>query len=369
MGATIIKLEIPGKGDDSRKYGPYINGESAYYANLNRNKMGITLNLKHPIGKQLFLKLVKKVDILIENFRPGVMEKLGFGYERLRLVNEMLIYGAISGFGSYGPYSQRAGYDIISQAMGGLMSITGPQDSEPTRSGNAMGDILGGLNLTIGLLAALNARKIIGHGQRVDVSLVDSVVSSLENAFIRYSESGQLPERMGNRYAAIAPYDSFKAQDGYVIIACGNQKLFEILCNEMLKKPEMITDDRFTTIQDRLENIDVLKEHIEAWTKQYTVKEIVDLALEKGIPASPIYNLKQILEDEHIAKVREMFVDIDHPAIGRLKITGSPIKLMETMPQIKRPSPTLGQHNAEVYMGMLELTSQELEEYKNQGII
>ena len=189
FGASVLKIEVPGRGDDARGYGPYENGESMYYANLNRNKKGITLNLKADAGKEIFLKLVKDADILLENYRPGVMDKLGLGYETLRGLNPRLIYGALSGFGSYGPYSQRPGYDIVSQGMGGLMSITGAEGGEPTRSGNAMGDILGGMNLVIGVLLAVHARDLTGVGQRIDISLVDSVVASLENAYVRYFKS------------------------------------------------------------------------------------------------------------------------------------------------------------------------------------
>ena len=176
FGADVIKIEMPRKGDDTRGFGPFVNGESLYYANINRNKKGITLNLKSEEGKNIFLEMVKHADVVVENYRPGVMEKLGLGYDELAKVNNQIIYGAVSGFGCYGPYSERPGYDIIAQAMGGLMSITGQEGGEPTRVGNAMGDVLGGMNLTIGILTALNARKIIGKGQRVDVSLVDSVV-------------------------------------------------------------------------------------------------------------------------------------------------------------------------------------------------
>lgn len=369
MGAKVIKVEIPGKGDDSRAFGPYINGASAYFANMNRNKMGITLNLKHPTGKKLFKELIKKVDILIENFRPGVMERLGLGYDELNEINDQLIYAAVSGFGSYGPYSQRPGYDLISQAMGGVMSLTGLKGSTPTRAGNALGDVLGGMNLVIGILAAVNARHLIGHGQKVDVSLVDSVVASLENAFVRYLEHHELPERNGNAYASLAPCDSYQAKDGYVVIACGNRKLYEIFCKDVLKMPELTTDERFLTAQDRVKNIDALTEYIESWTKNHDVDEIVEIMLSKGVPAGPIYNLEQILEDEHIAKAREMFFEMEHPTIGKIKVIGNPVKLHDTMPRIWNHSPELGEHNEEIYGGMLGKTNDQLVKYKEEGII
>ena len=367
---TVLDLTrvVAGRGDDARGYGPYENGESMYYANLNRNKRGITLNMKSEKGKEAFLKLVEKADILIENFRPGVMDKLGLGYDRLKEINPRLIYGAVSGFGSYGPYAMRPGYDIVSQAMGGLMSVTGAKGGEPTRSGNAMGDILGGMNLVIGVLAAVNYRNMTGKGQRVDISLVDSVVASLENAYVRYFKSHELPVRNGNAYASIAPYDAYHAKDGYVIIACGNQKLYEKFCNEVVNMPWMITDERFLTVPLRVENNEIQKKYIEEWTTKYTVDEVVDIVLSHGIPAGPIYNVKQITEDHHIAEVREMFIDIDHPVIGKMTVNGCPVKLMDAMPRINRPGPTLGQHNEEIYKA-IGYTDDELEEMKKENVI
>lgn len=370
FGANVIKIEVPGRGDDARAYGPYRNGESVYYANLNHNKKGITLNFKTEEGKEVFKKLVAKADVVIENYRPGVMEKLGLGYESvLKKINPRLIYGAVSGFGSYGPYSQRPGYDIISQAMGGLMSITGAEGGDETRSGNAMGDILGGMNLVMGISMALYAREKTGIGQRVDVSLVDSVVASLENAYIRYFESGKLPVRMGNAYASIAPYDSYQAKDGKVIIACGNQKLYEKLCREVLDMEWMITDERFLTVPLRVQNNKIQKKYIEEWTTKYTVAEIVDMVLGKGIPAGPINNVKQIVEDEHIRDAREMFVEVEHPVIGSMVVNGNPIKLMEMMPRVSCPAPTLGQHNEEILKGMLGMTDEEIASLREKKAI
>ncbi len=369
FGAKVIKIEVPGRGDDARGYGPYRNGESVYYANLNHNKKGITLNLKADEGKEVFKKLVAKADVVIENYRPGVMDKLGLGYDVLKEINPRLIYGAVSGFGSYGPYSQRPGYDIISQAMGGLMSVTGAEGGEETRSGNAMGDILGGMNLVMGVAMALYAREKTGKGQRIDVSLVDSVVASLENAYIRYFESGKLPVRMGNAYASIAPYDSYQAKDGKVIIACGNQKLYEKLCREVLDMEWMITDERFLTVPLRVQNNKIQKKYIEEWTMQHTVAEVVDIILGHGIPAGPINNVKQIVEDDHIRNAREMFIEVDHPKIGPMVVNGNPIKLMDMMPRVNYPAPTLGQHNEEILKGFIGLTDEEFAELAEKKVI
>ena len=230
MGATVIKLENPKGGDDTRKMGPFINDNSVYYANFNRSKLGCTLNLKDPEGKEIFRELVKKADIVIENYRPGTMEKLGLGYDVLKEVNPGIIYGAVSGFGHTGPYSKRAGYDIVGQAMGGLMSTTGWPDGPATRVGTPMGDVLGGLNMTIGILAALVNKQKTGLGEKVDVALVDSVASAMENITMIYQSTGRIPQRIGNRYESTYPYDVFPTKDGDVVIAAGNNKLYSLLC-------------------------------------------------------------------------------------------------------------------------------------------
>lgn len=369
FGARVIKVEIPGRGDDARGYGPYRNGESMYYANLNHNKKGITLNLKTDKGKSILKKLACKADVLLENYRPGVMDHLGVGYDVLHEINPRLIYAELSGFGSYGPYRQRPGYDIISQGMGGLMSITGAPGGEPTRCGNAMGDMLGGMNLVIGVMMALHARERTGVGQKVDVSLVDSVVASLENAYIRYIDSHELPIRNGNAYASIAPYDTYQAKDGEVIIGCGNQKLYEKFCNEVIHMPWMITDERFLTVPLRVKNNQIQKKYIEEWTTQHSVDEIVELMLSKGIPAGPIYNVKQILENEHIAGARQMFVEVNHPVIGPMKVNGNPVKLMDMMPRVNYPAPTLGQDNDLIYKNMLGLSDDEIRDLQKENVI
>ena len=371
MGAEVIKIEIPGKGDDTRNFGPYKNKSSMYYANVNRNKKGVSLNMKAPEGKQLFLEMVKTADMVVENYRPGVMDKLGLGYDVLKEVNPRIIYGAVSGFGCYGPYSERPGYDIIAQAMGGLMSITGPRGGKPCRSGSAMGDVLGGMNLTIGLRAALNARSITGKGQRVDVALVDSVVSSLETGIQRYLVNHEIPERMGNEYAATYPYDSFKAKDKEFIIGCGNQGLFEKLLDLMGRK-DLLEDSRFATLLERNkpENRIALGEIINDWTKNYNADELVDKILGVGVPAAPIFDLHDVTTDEHLVKAREMLVDLPHPVIGPMQVNGNPVKLMGTPVEITRHAPVVpGADNAEVYGGIFGLSGERLRELSEKGVI
>lgn len=368
MGAEVIKIEEPTKGDDTRSFAPFINGESAYYMNLNRNKKGVTLNLKAPEGKRIFLEMVKKAHIVIENYRPGIMEKLGLGYETLRQVNPGIVYGCVSGFGHYGPYSQRAGYDIVAQAMGGIMSTTGWPGGEPTRTGTAMGDILGGLSITTGLLAAVINQLRTGEGQKVDVALVDSVVSSLEAIIHIYLATGQIPQRTGNRYASSYPYDTFTAKDGTVVIAAGNDKLFELLVKRM-GKPELAHDPRFADNALRLKEHVALKELIEDWTKDYTIDEVEDMLLAVGVPTAPINTIDRIVKDPHIAQAREMFVEIEHPVAGRTTLTGNHIKFSDKKAGVHTPAPLLGQHNEEVYAKYAGLSREQVEQYKQQGIV
>lgn len=351
MGAEVIKIELPGRGDDSRKNGPFVNGESAYYMNLNRNKRGMTLDLKSEEGKRIFKDLVKKSDIVLENYRPGVMKRLGLDYEELKKINPAIIYGAVSGFGQYGPYSQRAGYDILGQAMSGLMSTSGWPGGAPTRTGTAMSDVLGGLNVCIGVLAAYVNRLKTGEGEMVDVSLVDATVSSLEIINMIYLCTGRVPTRIGNRYEAIAPYDSFEAKDGMVIIACGNDKLYGSL-KGVLQIPEL-EDEKFASNALRVQNHAPLKEIIEAWTRERNIDDIVDTLLAAGIPSGPINTIDRVVKDPHIAGARQMFVDLEHPVAGPMKLTGNQIKLTNHPVQIDRPAPTLGQHTEEILTDVL----------------
>ncbi len=346
MGAEVIKIEMPGRGDDSRKNAPIVNGESAYFMNLNRNKRGMTLNLKSDEGKEIFREMVKKSDIVIENYRPGVMDKLGLGYEDLRKLNPAIIYGAVSGFGHYGPYSKRAGYDIVGQAMSGLMSTTGWPDTPPTRTGTAISDVLGGLSVTVGVLAAYCNRLKTGEGEKVDVSLVDSTVSALEIINMIYLCEGRVPTRIGNRYEAIYPYDSFVAKDGMAIIACGNDNLYGKF--KEVDKDERLNEERFDSNVKRVKNHAALKEIVEDWTKDKNIDDIVDILLAAGIPAAPINTIDRVVKDPHIAGAREMFVDLPHPVAGNMKVTGNQLKFTNKKISIDRPAPTLGQHTYEI---------------------
>ena len=369
FGADVIKIEIPVKGDDTRGMGPFVNNSSLYYANVNRNKKSVTLNLKDPKGKELFLAMVKKADVVVENYRPGVMDKLGVGYDVLKEVNDRIIYAAVSGFGSYGRNSARPGYDIIAQAYGGLMSITGEPDGEPLRVGTAIGDVLGGMNLTIGVLTALHARELSGKGQRVDVALVDSVISSLETGTQRYFASGKLPRRIGNRYASAYPYDSFKAKDGSFVIGCGNDKLFNLLCIRVLHREDLLTDPRFLNNALRCENHAALKVEIEKWSTTVTAAKAYDAINAAGVPASLINDLHQISHDPHVVEDRQMFIPVKHPVIGDMRVNGNPVKLLDMMPEVVTCAPALGQHNEEIYGQLLGLDKEQLETLAEDHVI
>lgn len=367
LGAEVIKIEIPGKGDDSRSFGPFVNGESGYYMNVNRGKEGVTLNLKKPEGKELFLKMVEKADIVVENYRPGVMEKLGVGYDVLKEVNPKIIYGAVSGFGHYGPYTLRPGYDVIGQASCGLMSVTGWPEGGPTRVGTAMADSLAGYSLAIGLLAALQYRNNTGKGQKVDIGMMDAGIASMQIIYPIYTMGGRIPERIGNRYESNYPTDTFETKDGMMVIGAANDKLWAKLC-EVMGKPELSVDERYDKNPKRVERYLEIRPIIQEWTKDFTTKEVVDLLLSNGVPASPINDLAQVVNDPH-AKAREMFVHVQHPVAGDTVLNGSQFKMTETNPVIERHAPLLGQHNKEVYKELLGLTESQIEEYKEQGIL
>ncbi|MCI2061790.1 MAG: CoA transferase [Eubacteriaceae bacterium] len=368
MGAEVIKIELPGRGDDSRTNMPLVNGESAYFMNLNRNKQSLTLNLKSEKGKEIFRGLVKQSDIVVENYRPGVMEKLGLGYDELKKINPGIIYGSVSGFGHTGPYSKRAGYDIIGQAMSGLMSTTGWPGGEPTRTGTAIGDVMGGISCCTGILAALYNKAKTGEGEKVDVALVDSMVSSLEIINIIYLCTGRVPERIGNRYESLYPYDSFHAKDGSMVIGAGNDKLFGLMCGVMGLEA-LRTDERFVHNNDRVMHHAELKPIIEDWLKDVTVKEAVDALLEAGCPAGPINTIDQVAADPQIAGDREMFVEVDHPTAGHMKITGNQIKLTNHKIDEFRPAPLLGADNEDVLGRLLGYSAEEVEKLGEDGVL
>lgn len=366
MGADVIKIEQPETGDDSRNFAPMKNGISCYYKNFNRSKKGITLDLKK--GRDVLLDLVKNTDVLIENFRPGTMERMDLGYETLKEVNQGLIYGSISGFGHTGPYRERAGYDTMAQAWSGVMSITGWPDSDPVRCGASFGDVISGLNLVIGVLAALRYRDQTGAGQFIDISLTDSCVVAEASMMQVYLSTGMIPTKNGNAYTSSAPGGGYHTKDGYVVINGSAPKFWKILCN-MMGKPELINHPDYSTNALRVKNRAALDNIISQWTTSLTTDEIIETLLPMGFACAPILSFDQVVENEQIGGARNMFPEIDDPEVGKMRFTNSAVKMSLTMPAIRCPAPWLGQHNDEIYSGILNYPPEKIQKLREKGII
>lgn len=353
MGADVIKIERPGKGDDSRAYGPFKNGESVYYMSLNRGKRSMTLNMKSEEGKQILKDLVKEADVLVENFRGGTMDKLGLGYDVLKEINPRLIYSACTGFGMTGPYKFDPAYDVIVQGMGGIMSITGQEGGEPTKVGASIGDITAGIFSAVGIMMALYAREKTGKGQLVDVSMLDCQVAILENAIARYMNAGVSPKPIGNRHASITPFQSLKTSDGYVIIAVGNDTLWQKFCG-LIDRPDLAADPRFTTNPLRTENVKVLGEELTKTFVTKTMDEWLHILKEGGISVGPINDVERVIKDPAVI-ARDMIVTTHHPVAGDVEMAGVPIKLSDTPGSVDGPAPTLGQHTREILKEKLNM--------------
>ncbi|WP_289058907.1 CaiB/BaiF CoA-transferase family protein [uncultured Mesotoga sp.] len=366
MGANVVKVERPEGGDDSRSFSPFVGDDSAYFMSINRGKKSITLNLKTVEGKKLLERLIERFDVLVENFRPGVFERLGFPVQRLREINPRLIYTCSSGFGHSGPMSYRTAYDLIIQGLSGMMSITGPDENSPTKVGSSIADIFCGTFACIGILAALHSRNLTGKGQKVDVAMLDSMVSVLENAIARYAATGEPPVPIGNRHPSIAPFASFKTLDGIINIAVGNDVLWEKFC-KAIGRPEMCDDPKFVNNPARVRNLEELMEILGGELEKRTSDEWLGVFGKLDIPSGKINNIADIFEDEQI-RAREMIVEVPHRC-GNVKMPGVPIKFSDTPASIAGPAPLLGEHNREVYAGMLGLSDLEMEELKRKGII
>ncbi|NMC31517.1 MAG: CoA transferase [Veillonellaceae bacterium] len=350
-GADVVKIEPPKVGDDSRAFGPFVGKESAYFMSLNRNKRSMTLNFKRQAECDVFKEMVKQADIVLENYRPGTMEKFGLGYDVLKAINPGIIYAACSGFGHSGPYQYKPAYDIIVQAMGGIMSITGPEGGEPCRVGASVGDIIAGMFTAYGIMMALHHRDKTGEGQKVDVAMLDSQVAVLENAIARYVTSGSVPTPLGNRHPSISPFSSFTAKDGHIIVGAGNERLWTKLCN-ILEKPELLADPRFESNSKRTANVRELTAILNDVFSKRTIAEWLTVLEEAELPCAPINTIDKIVNDPHIQS-REMIVEVEHPVAGHLKMAGLPVKMSATPGAIERPAPLLGQHTAELLKEIL----------------
>lgn len=325
LGARVIKVEPPGTGDDSRGFGPFINGKSAYFASLNRGKESIALDLKKPADRAIFEALLAKADVLIENYRGGTMAKLGYGWAALQARFPRLVYAACSGFGQTGPYAGRAAYDMVVQAMGGVMSITGHPGGPPTRVGTSIGDLTAGLFTAIGINAALVQRAATGRGMMIDVSMLDCQIAILENAIARYVATGQVPGPLGARHPSITPFEAFATADGHMVIAAGNDGLFVKLA-EALGQPGLATNPLFNTNEQRTRHQPALKAEIEAVTTTKPTADWLAVLERAGVPAGPINRVDQALADVQV-RHRNMLVTIDDETMGRVAMAGNPIKM------------------------------------------
>ena len=318
LGARVIKIEAPEIGDDSRKFGPFVKDYSAYFMSLNRGKESIALNLKNEDDKKIFDKILAKADILVENFKPGTLEIWGYGWKDVSKKYPKLIYASASGFGQTGPLKELPAYDMVVQGMGGLMSVTGHPNSEPTRVGTSIGDITAGLFTAIGINAALYDRQKTGKGMFIDVSMLDCQIAILENAIARYLSKNEIPKPMGSRHPSIAPFEAFKTKDSYIIIAAGNDKLYEKLC-EVLGIPEMVSDKRFNTNSLRCENMNELKSIFEDKLSSKNTSEWVSEMEKLKIPCGPIFNIKEAVENPQV-EARNMIVKAYHKVVGDLSL-------------------------------------------------
>jgi len=346
LGADVIKVEPP-EGDETRGWGPpFAEGESAYYLCVNRNKRDIVIDLKTDDGKRILRELALQSDVLVENFRPGTLEKFGLDFETLHELHPRLIYCSITGFGQTGSMKDRPGYDFMIQALGGLMSITGEPEGEPMKTGVAVVDLFAGQNAIIAILAALQARILTGRGQHLDISLFDSQLGWLANVASNYLISGNLPKRHGNAHPNIVPYQSFQASDGWFAIAVGNDKQFEGLCG-VIGKLELVTDQRFAKNSGRVENRDELIPVLKSVFATRSVSEWLDILEKAEIPCGPINNFEQVFSMPTV-KEREMLVKMNHPTIGELSLVGSPLKMSDTPVVYRLPPPLMGEHTEEV---------------------
>ena len=367
LGARVIKIEHPGRGDDTRHWGPpFVGHESAYYLSINRNKESVTLDFKHPQGREVLEHLIGRADVLVENFKPGTMERAGFGWEAVHPRHPRLIFASISGYGQSGPRRSEAGYDAVIQAEGGLMSVTGDADGPAYRLGVAISDIVAGLFTAQGVMAALFARERGGRGQRVDIGMLDATAALLTYQAGSYFATGQVPVRMGNRHPTIAPYETFPTADGEIVIAVGNDGIWRRFC-PAIDRPELADDPRFRTNRDRMAHYDRLRPELERTLRSRTRAEWTARFHAASVPCGAVRDVGEVLGDPHLA-AREMVATLEHPTVGTTRVMGTPIKLSATPGSVRTPPPTLGQHT-EAVLGELGYDREMIASLKAAGAI
>ncbi|MCE2458482.1 MAG: CoA transferase [Dehalococcoidia bacterium] len=367
MGADVVKVEKPNGGDDTRRMGPpFIEGESAAFLGINRNKRSIVIDLRSDSGRELAQRMARESDVLVQNFRPGSLDRMGLGYEQVREINPAIVYCTISGFGATGPYAQRGGFDLVTQGMSGLMSVTGHADGPPAKVGVPICDLNAGMFGAIGILAAYINRLRTGQGQHVDTSLLEGGIAYTFWESAMYFATGEVPEPKGSAHRLTAPYQAFETSDGYVNIGAANQANWERLC-VAIGCDELVTDPRFVEPRDRMVNIDELVSTLDAIFSQQSSDHWLEKLANAGVPAGPIYDLDEVYSDPQV-QAREMMVETDHPVAGRVKNIGIPIKLSETPGQFQRPAPALGQHTNEVLTD-LGCSPDDIEKLRGEGIV
>jgi len=343
LGARVVKVEAPGRGDDARQIGPFVGGVSAYFLSLNRGKQSIALDLREGGDRAIFEKLLARADVLVENFRPGVMERLGFGFAQLHARLPRLVVASTSGFGQTGPYARRPAYDVVVQAMGGIMSLTGHPGGPPTRVGSSTGDITAGLFTALGIVAALCERARTGVGRHVDVAMLDCQVATLENAIARYVATGEVPGPLGSRHPSITPFQAFATRDGHLVVAAGNDALFAKLV-ALLGRPELTEDPRFRTNEERTRNVAELTAELASVFSTRATHAWLAVLEEGGIPCGPLNDVAQVLADPQV-RARNMVVTAEDPDAGRVELAGNPVKLSGVAdPETRGPAPRLDEH-------------------------
>jgi formyl-CoA transferase len=374
LGADVIKIEAPGRGDDTRHWGPPFTdapdgeqGESAYFLSANRNKRGLTLNLKSEKGLDILKELIRQGDVLVDNFRTGTLARWGLDYETLQELRPGLIYCTITGYGSDGPYKDRAGYDFMVQAMGGFMSVTGPADGGTTRAGVAIADLSTGIFASNAILAALFARERTGQGQRIDMALLDSQVAIMSYVASNYLVSGELPGRFGNGHPNIVPYQEFQARDQQFAFACGNDNQWRKF-STAVSHPEWITDDRFATNTARLSNRSTVVAMLNDLFATRNAAEWMALCDEIGIPSAPINNMAQVFDNEQV-QARNTRLDVPHPTAGSVPLINSPLKIPTNPTSVRYPPPTLGQHSEEILQELLGYDETAVATLRADGVV
>lgn len=368
LGAEVIHIEPP-RGDDAREFGPFVDDQSAYFISINRNKKSVVIDLKKEEGKETLKDFIKISDVVLENFRPTTMKKMGFSYEEIKKINPKIIYASICGFGhdTLPEYKEKPAYDMVAQAYSGLVSITGPLGGPPCRVGTSVGDIVAGHQCAIAILAALWYREKSGIGQKIDISMLDGLVYILENAIVRYTVTGEVPKPLGTMHPTITPFQGYKTKDEWIIVPLGNDQLWTKFC-EMIGRVDLLNNPKFKTNKLRTENRDELNEILNRIFESKSYKEWEEMFEKNGLPYSPINTIDKVVNNP-VVNYRKMIAEIEQPKIGKMKISGSPFKMSETPGNVWAPAPLLGEHTKDVLKNVLNYPDDKIEELRNKRVV